>query len=232
MNLLLYLQCLCIFWDFEEGSTAFIHFSKTHCCKRFSQMPLEADCSLWFPVVALEGCATDKVGRQGGAGIWLRGNAVHPARPQGFVLRSPASTSWALQPPAQASRITSLLGLLCYTFTLFFDYYSLLCAIIVDTNHILAGVCISHWLPFPQVWVCSPRKPLVQYSYIQWETAYWNLVCVLCLSLAAFVFVGLGFSFLEPWRPDDLFLCLHLRILRELDLQNVNFSILIPVNLY
>lgn len=168
-------------------------FSKTQCCRRSSQMPLRADPrSLWFPAVALEGSAVDGAARQGGAGTGLRGNPAHPApRPQGFVLGSPASTSWALPCPAQASRITSLLGLLCYTFTLFFDYRSLLCAIIVDTDRILAGVSISHWLPFPQAWVCSPWKPLVSYSYIQREAACWNFVCVRCLSLAAFVFVGL-----------------------------------------
>lgn len=80
-----------------------------------------------------------------------------PAGPRAL---SPASTSWALRPPAQASRITSL-GLLCYTFTLFFDYRSLLCAIIVDTDHVLAGVSTSRWLPLPQAWVCCPRRPLV-----------------------------------------------------------------------
>lgn len=153
-----------------------------------------------------------------------------PAGPRAL---SPASTSWAPGPPAQVFRITSLRGLLCYTFTLFFDYRSLLCAVTVDPDHGLAGVSTSRWLPLPQAWVCSPRQLLVELVFMD-SAGVGPLelgLCPLPESGGLCLCRCRGLSFPEPWRQGDLFLRLRLSVLPESDLQNVNLFILIPFHL-
>lgn len=111
-----------------------------------------------------------------GAGTGCRGNSAHPAPILSSVLGFPAKTSWAPEPPAHGSRITSPLRLLGYIFTLFFDYCSLFCAVIVDTDQIIARVSVSHCALSPGLGFAVFTSSLLSINIFSWRPLHGTFV--------------------------------------------------------
>lgn len=143
-----------------------------------------------------------------------------------FVLRFPTSTSWALLPPAHGSRITSLLCLLCYIFTLFFDYCSLLWTPIISLLEFLFHIDCAF---SPDLGFALIGSSLFSINIFSWHLPCWTFLYS-CLSLSAFVFVGLwiylslSHGYMTAFFSDFVLLCATSIGFSK---WSVNFSILI-----